>query len=242
MNNDWADDFDKVIKAGSLESYILSCYSKDGVDKALAPDNPDNGLFTSRSDRIDDFFNHFDDEIKRYATREDVINAYPEMTPKDEEHEDGIKIGQFNFAVVEIIKRLMQRYESIFTANPKKTFSELVDLDDATILKSLTNSKIVRQKSFRGLIEENYPAKLIIGLAGKKTGPFITNEAADLLMAKFSREILYIYPENVDYNARVRRAIMYTVQEIYSEHKIVLEENPGKTLTQILKQKNLERQ
>ena len=232
MKNDWGENLVKITRAGSLQNYIFTNYSKDRLDKALR-----GGVskFTERVDTIHDIFAHFKDEIERYMSPECIKEAYPDLHPDNDYYQEIIKIKQFNIAVGEIMNRLRERYATIITAHPKKTISQLISLDDSQIWENLTPAKVARHESLRALIEKKYPAKLIVGLALNSIAPKVSNVAADAVMAKFSREVLYVYPEPVDYNARVGRAILATVQEIYQENRVLLEKSPNKTLTQIKK-------
>ena len=238
MKNDWTKNLKEITKAGSLENYIFTNYNNNLIDKALWGGA---SSFIERVDVIDQFYANFKDEIERYVLPETVIEVYQHMRPENEYYDEGIKIKQFNIAVGEIMRRMRERYSTISAAHPKKTFSQIISLDDSKIWEGLTPSKVARHESLRALIEKKYPAKLIVGLAINNTTPKIQNEMADAIMAKFSREVLYIYPESVDYNVRVGRAILSTVQEIYQDNRELLEKTPNKTLIQIKKSQELSR-
>ena len=238
MSKNWANNLEEVKKAGSIKDYILNEYNKQRVNEALADPN---FVVLERTDVIDDFMEEFGREIGQYATRNDVIEAYPEMEPSDEDYESGLKITQFNFGVYEIMKEINERYGQLAEIHPGKKFSEFVQISARDVWQNISKKDIEKCKNLRELVQSNYPAKMIIGVALEKDNLYFSNQNTDWVIGKHAREVINICPTAGTFNERVATAILHTVRALYKENRQELEKTPSLTLAQINKQAGIEK-
>ena len=239
MKNDWANDYKTLAQSASLREYILEKHKQQDLEEALATEN---FMVTERSDTIDELFDRFAVEINRYVTANDVRRLYPEMTPESADFNEGIRLGQFNLAVFEIMKEVNEFYGSLGRTYPDKRLGELVALDDSAVWEKTTKPEIEKSKSLQSLIKEKYPAKLIIGVAREHIPPRISLKTAQMIMREHNQEVLEVYRAPADYAERVGQAILAIVRQMHINYHDNLIKNPALTLKQITENTGLSRE
>ena len=108
------------------------------------------------------------------------------------------------------------------------------DEQHTKLWRELTEKDLAAHSSLRAVIQHKYLGKMLLGLAQENIVPYINNQTAHLVMAKYPHEVANICPKAYTKNERVSKAILFIIRDLCLQNRAALEANPEKTFARII--------
>ena len=225
----------EIIKAESLEAYVLNNFTGETLDAALAAHRDNHQLYSETA--CDGILQYHHEEIETLVSRDDAISAIHEGGKYDRDY---LKVYQVHEALYAVKDMIRNDFDEIIEANMKKPLKEIVGT--ATPKHLQDPQKLV---GLRGGIE-GYISACFLGrdiyFAAKIARNSVTAPMAEELYKRHKTAIektLSRLPEETQTAlantpvARVNRAIRSLASEFYEESTKMILRNPTKTLPDV---------